>query len=333
MRTCIRSSCSKKSWKALSALLLLCVSGWAADCSSCHAKQVELHANSPHARALARVDSETLAAWRTVRERTGVEIAYRRPATVITSGADSETVTAVLEWVFGTGRKARTLVGRHDGSYFEHRLSWYRENNRLGLTPGHPPRPAETPVEALGVPQHPFAMERCFGCHATNVRLEPEGFAFTPGIQCERCHGDGSRHSADQSPRSILGLKRLSAQSSVQFCAGCHRMPDREYNSAAPEVEDPLSVRFQPVGLMASRCFTKSGKLSCVTCHDPHAEMKPASDVSYRAACRSCHAAATRSGCDRRTKPASDCVSCHMQRSSPAPNLTFTDHRIRVYPK
>jgi hypothetical protein len=28
----------------------------------------------------------------------------------------------------------------------------------------------------------------------------------------------------------------------------------------------------------------------------------------------------------------SDCVACHMKASSPMPGLTFTDHRIRIYP-
>lgn len=337
MRIFTRSSCSKKNSKALSVLGLLFAAAPAhpASCITCHPVQVERHQKSPHANALARVDEATLRLWRPVRERTGIRIDY--PAVgVVEASREGASLRASLEWIFGTGRKARTLVGRHEGGYFEHRLSWYREGDRLGLTPGHPPRPAESLVEALGVPQNPTTMERCFGCHTTNLKVTGGGaqFTFTPGVQCERCHGDGEAHSLDASPRSILTFKNLSAKSSVQFCAGCHRLPDREYNSATPEVEDPLSVRFQPVGLTASQCFVKSGKLSCTTCHDPHTEMKPASDASYRQACVGCHAATAapvRSRCDRRANAQAACVSCHMQRSSPVPNLTFTDHRIRVY--
>jgi hypothetical protein len=40
--------------------------------------------------------------------------------------------------------------------------------------------------------------------------------------------------------------------------------------SSAPEIEDPINVRFQPIGLMASRCFKSSKGLSCGSCHDPH---------------------------------------------------------------
>jgi len=98
-----------------------------------------------------------------------------------------------------------------------------------------------------------------------------------------------------------------------------------------PELEDPISVRFAPVGFLASACFRKSKNFSCITCHDPHADAKLASDASYTAACVKCHVDPPKpsSACKRALK--ANCVSCHMKTSSPLPYLTFTDHRIRVY--
>ena len=72
------------------------------------------------------------------------------------------------------------------------------------------------------------------------------------------------------------------------MCGECHRMPDPARPSLRPEEEDPLSVRFAPVGLMASACFRSSGRLSCVTCHDPHDNAKR-DDSFYTARCLSCH--------------------------------------------
>lgn len=94
-----------------------------------------------------------------------------------------------------------------------------------------------------------------------------------------------------------------------------------------PELEDPVSVRFAPVGFLASECFKKSKTFSCITCHDPHADPRPATDTFYTAVCRKCHDNTHSSA----AKAA--CVACHMKTASPLADLTFTDHRIRIYPE
>ena len=110
----------------------------------------------------------------------------------------------------------------------------------------------------------------------------------------------------------------------MQLCASCHRMP--EHSSEAPETDDRLSIRFAPVGLMASACFRKSAELSCITCHDPH-ENAERDITHYTAKCLGCHEKSHTC----RARETADCVRCHMQQRSPAEYLTFTDHRIRVY--
>lgn len=82
--------------------------------------------------------------------------------------------------------------------------------------------------------------------------------------------------------------KTIRRDTSVAACATCHRSPSREYASPMPELEDPMSVRFAPVGLLVSQCYLKSGgKLNCVSCHDPHASA--AASATYDKTCQGCH--------------------------------------------
>lgn len=201
-------------------------------------------------------------------------------------------VETPVKWAFGSGEQAITPVIGRDGKWIEHRVSWYRDGNRLGLTPGHDP----AAPDLTGVEQTPGNAARCFGCHTTGG---------VPGVQCRACHGS-AEHPAKPAR-------------TVALCAQCHRSPDIVFASEMPEVDDPLSVRFAPVGFLASRCSKASPAFTCVDCHDPHGEKRIAVD----AVCSSCHV----------TRPkacAPQCASCHMPKASPAPGLHFTDHRIRI---
>jgi hypothetical protein len=231
-------------------------------------------------------------------------------------------LAAPLEWTFGSGAFAYTAVGRHQGSWFEHRISWYTAPARASLTPGHS-LAISSPVQALGIVQNANDSYRCFNCHATGVKRDASGAdlsGMAAGIQCERCHGPGRRHAE---AGTILNPGRFPAQASVEICGECHRSPKAGQFSPVPELDDPMSVRFQPVGLMASRCFRESKKLSCLTCHDPHADARRNEAAFYNAKCLACHT------CKR--DETAGCLGCHMQRTTPAPYLTFTDHRIRIY--
>lgn len=242
---------------------------------------------------------------KSLRERGGTLYSYTAEKLAITR--DGERREASIQWSFGAGHFARTLLLKQDGRWIEHRISQYPQAGRLSLTPGHAAQPADSFDMAFGIVQSEANAARCFACHSTTENQ--------PGIHCQRCHGEGENH-----PREAT-IKRTR---DVALCAECHRSPNREYASPQPEIEDPGSIRFAPVGLTVSKCFRASkGALTCVTCHDPHTDVKPA--VSYDAKCLGCHSPKTQKPCPRTP----NCAGCHMPKSSPIPLLTFTDHRIR----
>jgi tetratricopeptide (TPR) repeat protein len=84
--------------------------------------------------------------------------------------------------------------------------------------------------------------------------------------------------------------------------------------------------------LRRSACYQKS-ELTCLTCHDPHAEERPKDPVAfYRQKCLDCHAeqACRLAPAERRKKGARDnCAACHMPRGdTDIPHVAFTHHRI-----
>jgi len=275
-------------------------------CKQCHAPEFNRQSRSHHARALLPIGDSPL---RSI--ATDIEGLPQKP---------------VLEWAFGAGAQGITPVGRLDGQYFENQLSYYSRLDGLAATFGHPAHPSN-PIARLGVLQDNRTITHCFSCHATNVLPGPNLEAMQPGVQCERCHGPGSAHIAAPARGQLLNPGRLAPVAQAQVCGECHRVAGPDTGDE-PELENPVNVRFAPIGLMASRCFRESKKLACTTCHDPHENARPRTDASYNRVCRSCHTAGKSSA---HVSRAGDCLSCHMKQASLGPYLRFTDHRIRVY--
>lgn len=308
----------------------------AASCAECHAAHSARQRVSHHALALRRIaDTELprVLAAAELRERSGVEFNYRPgPQGVIaTTTLGTDRAAMILEWAFGAGAQGITPVGRAGQRWVEHRISYFTEPGHPARTIGHPAQPSRDAASALGIVQDAATITRCFRCHAGGVKDGPDLSAIEPGVACERCHGPGRAHiEAARASRPLDAIRaatfnaaRFPAKAIIQTCAECHRGP----GEADPN--DPVSIRFQPAGLLASRCFQKSGKLSCLGCHDPHEDARPRTSDHYSARCLSCHGTGGRTpvNCKRATRQ--NCVECHMPRSSPLPFISFTDHRIR----
>lgn len=312
-------------WMATAFVLVAQEYAGAPACRSCH-PQHAAQLRSNHALALRpMLDTPLpgLLAGIPIEERSGLRYSYAPAADglAVTVEKDGRQRTAILTWAFGAGAQAITPVGFRDGAFFEHRVSYYADGRRPGRTLGHPGSPAQTLDAAFGIVQPRETIRRCFGCHATGITESDDLTKIDPGVTCERCHGPGAAHASSQAP--MKKLRGMPAGESVNFCAECHRSPAGE----RIRLDDPMAVRFQPVGLMASQCFQKSARLSCISCHNPH-ENASHDEQHYVRICAGCHPPSTvsRPGCGRATKQ--NCLPCHMPKSSPAPMLTFTNHRI-----
>jgi hypothetical protein len=118
-----------------------------------------------------------------------------------------------------------------------------------------------------------------------------------PGITCEECHGPGKAHVAAPSKANIR-LDRTDAA-----CGKCHIRGAKERIPAAGGF---IQHHEQYNELLAS---PHAGKVSCVTCHDPHKRAA----ISQKMGCESCHGReAENYRASRHERSLVRCVACHM---------------------
>jgi tetratricopeptide (TPR) repeat protein len=126
-------------------------------------------------------------------------------------------------------------------------------------------------------------------------------------------------------PGTIQNPARLTPTELNQLCGACHRQ--------ASDLDDETdwsnawNVRHQPSYLHRAACFRNSkGKLSCLTCHNPHEPLAKTA-ASYDTRCAACHKNVT-----HKTAIASrSCISCHMPQVEASATLRFTNHWIGIY--
>jgi hypothetical protein len=154
------------------------------------------------------------------------------------------------------------------------------------------------------------------------------------GITCERCHGAGQEHVANE--RSILHAvrrvaivnpTRLSRERKMEACGQCHaglgepKVPPFFY-VAGQRLDDYLDlpptgpdvtvdVHGNQVALLSrSKCF-RSSQMTCITCHDVHRQQRDVAELSKK--CLTCH---QEQSCGLFPKQghalAGRCVDCHM---------------------
>lgn len=171
--------------------------------------------------------------------------------------------------------------------------------------------------EAVGtdeqwVPYHPGEMlpYDCGGCHSTGYSPDGhqdnlEGIVGTwalPGVQCEECHGPGSRHAEDP-----YGVQMVVERSS-NLCGDCHIRD----NPALIDAADGFTRHHEQYEELYN---SKHFALDCIACHDPHAstvysdeEVNP--NHGLRQACDTCHWQQVYQ--NNRRHLGVQCTDCHM---------------------
>jgi tetratricopeptide (TPR) repeat protein len=277
---------------------------------------------------------------------------------------------AEVREILGSGRRGRSYLIEEAGRLCQSPISWYSQAKRWDLAPGYTEHNQhfERPIPA-----------GCLYCHTNQVaavagtlnRYEVPIFRGH-AIGCERCHGPGELHvrRREQHERgpvpddTIVNPKRLEPSLRDSVCEQCHLQAevrvvrrDRdlfEYRPGlplylfqaffvkAPEFARGAKAVSQVEQMVVSRCFKASGgKLSCISCHDPHALPSAGERVAfYRSRCLSCHGAEDKAcalplAARRQRSQEDDCASCHMPRfhGTDIAHTSITDHRVLRRPE
>jgi tetratricopeptide (TPR) repeat protein len=270
---------------------------------------------------------------------------------------------ADVHYAIGSSTRGVSFLIERDGYLFESPISWYTRKQIWDLSPGADRMPS------VGRPVGGSCLF-CHANRARPIRSsinryeEPifDGYS----IGCERCHGPGalhvaSRENAEPVPGlfddTIVNPRHVSHALREAVCQQCHLEGDGhvvrreraldEYRPGLPQeafltvfvLSGEHGLNRQAVNhvqqMHSSRCFQKStgaGKLDCISCHDPHARVKPEErQAFYRSRCLKCH---ENRGCSllaaERRRAANNCIACHMPpvANSDVAHNASTDHRI-----
>ena len=276
----------------------------------------------------------------------------RKGSQTIYSVSDGVTSFAEpLAYSFGQGKAGQTYLFKHNGSYYETRVSFYRSTQNLDWTLGYPNEVPRSLEIAAGRQLSPDEVRDCFTCHGTAAATAKELTLerLVPGVTCEACHGPGGDHVAAMEAKNLKEKKIFNPgkmdpdELAQEFCGSCHRSAEQVIANKA--LQGLNSVRFQPYRLFFSKGHDPSDpRLTCIACHDPHSN--PSIEESfYDDKCLGCHrsgnslssekVAKTQKEEGRTAKPCpvadKNCVSCHMPKVEiPGSHFQFTDHRIRI---
>ena len=294
-------------------------------CATCHPAETKLHERTHMAHAMEPVNAsafgQNLPEAPLSEGAGGYQLLYQRKPEGVAVFAERGTDRAagLIQWVLGAGAQGETPLVRNAGHLLESRVSYFPALHQYGITIGQEAGASPNATAALGVNQPQHTLESCIGCHATavNRNFEP----VIAGVQCQRCHAGADDHAKG------IGLPvnpgKLKPVNQVQLCGTCHRL------KSPGDGKELDNVRFQPLRLSQSRCFT-SGKLECTTCHVAHQDARRNDPAFYNEKCQSCHASQSPQGFHADSRQHGDCIGCHMPYVQLHPALRFTDHYIRI---
>jgi Flp pilus assembly protein TadD len=264
-----------------------------------------------------------------------------------------------LDYVVGSGENGLTFLIRRGRFLFQAPLSYYSKSGKWDFSPGY---------EHVDLGFSREVPEECINCHAGRAVPVRNGFGAYDdppfqqlAIGCENCHGPGEAHvkSLGKLTGSIVNPAKLKPRLAEDICLNCHQsgdarvtQPGKSYldfrpgewlfdtaiifkQPAQPGAQEEADLLNHVSAMRSSRCFRESaGKLSCLTCHDPHTQPRESAiPTYYRAKCLTCH---SEQSCRLSTQiraaqnPPDDCVGCHMpkRKVTQISHSALTNHRI-----
>jgi hypothetical protein len=269
-----------------------------------------------------------------------------------------------IKYAIGSGSHARSYLFDDDGYLFYSPVTWYSQRRTWGLSPAF-----RRINKHFSLP----AGRECLFCHTARVEQTGPGanqLQITQhGVGCERCHGPAELHvRRHEQPEdytgqdfTIVNPSRLEPTLRDAVCEQCHleglsneRIARRgrdffDYRPGLPlhlfiasfakgaHAGDKVEFVGHVEQMRVSRCYLASeGKLSCLSCHDPHARPGPDEKVAfYRQRCLKCHSSGATECAEplerRKAKTAGDdCTVCHMpsRAASDIQHVAITDHRV-----
>jgi hypothetical protein len=269
-----------------------------------------------------------------------------------------------LEWIVGSGANGIGAIIRRGDYLFEAPLTFYTGTKTWEMSPGY---------ESTDVGFSRPIVSACLFCHSGRAnpihgsegRYENTVFSEM-SIGCEKCHGPGAAHigvvkrgATSEGSSEIVNPAGLTPYLAGNICMACHEIgderilkPGKEYKDIRPgePLDNTLSIFMTPptreappdkdhlqhyYAMTLSKCYRASGgRLSCITCHDPHVEpAKEEAPAFFNKRCMSCH---TNQSCTlptkarQQTSPPDNCIGCHMPQRETGfiAHSSLTNHRI-----
>lgn len=315
-------------------------------CAICHSRESKTQLVTPMGQALAPAsDCQILRTHPRLTFRSGpysYQIVRQANRSIYTVTDDANAISEPILYCFGVGKVGQTYVFKHNGLFYETRVSYYQETQNLDFTTGHPRSAATSLEEALGRPLSVDEAQACFACHSTAAVTgsQLQLNHLIPGVSCEACHGPGEKHIAAVKARKFKELQifnpgKMDADELTQeFCGSCHRSFDQVM--VMPRQAGFNNIRFQPYRIFNSRGHKGDPRINCVACHDPHDKLERDA-AFYDSKCLACHLAGSGDAKTPRRSAAAcpvskqQCAKCHMPKVElPEMHFMFTDHWIRI---
>lgn len=285
------------------------------------------------------------------------------------SGKDTtHKMTQHIDYIIGSGQHTNSHIYSSGGYLYQAPITFYTQKKKWDLAPGFEEGASSRFSRLIEI--------ECMSCHNGLPEFvgtsQNKYVTLKTGIDCERCHGPGSLHVQEKQAGNIVDTsktpdytiinpRRLSTELQNNICQRCHLQGIAVLNDGKtfsdfrpgmklsevmnvfmPQYEgaqDKMIMASHVERMKKSDCYVSSGKMSCITCHNPHVSVKFTARTQYLNACKSCHGAAQQQvQCTEdmavRAKKKDDCVTCHMPRngSIDIPHVAVTDHYIRRRP-